>query len=142
MKTFEIKLTQELKGYYHGVIQIEAESAEQALEQLKSMSNQDIDSMTDWTMGDEYDGDPDTIEINEESIEEIETFDDPLYDYMDSLMTFSNESDLPEQLRLLIEKHPNKAEILEPKEKELTQFIEEHRDLIVKIYLSNNISNK
>ena len=38
---------------------------------LKKMSNKDIDNQVDWTHGDEYDGDINSIEIHEDSIEEL-----------------------------------------------------------------------
>lgn len=71
MKTFEIRVTQELKGYYNGTIQIEAKNAKAALNKLKKMSNEEINKQADWTHGDEYDGDQETIEIDEDSIQEL-----------------------------------------------------------------------
>jgi len=71
MKTFEIRLTQELKGYYEGTIEIEASSPKAALNKLKKMSKKEIDEQADWTHGDQYDGDYDTIEIDESEINEL-----------------------------------------------------------------------
>ena len=71
MKKFEIKVTQALIGYYKGKITIEASSKKDALNKLKEMSTEDIDSQADWTHGDEYEGDPTTIEIHENSIKEL-----------------------------------------------------------------------
>lgn len=71
MKTFEIRVTQNLTGYYEGTIEIEASNQKAALNKLKKMSKKDIDEQADWTHGDQYDGDTDTIEIDEDSIDEI-----------------------------------------------------------------------
>jgi hypothetical protein len=71
MKKFEISLTQELKGHYNGKIQIDAKNKKEALNILKSMSKEEIDSLADWTHGDEYSGDYDTIEIDSSSITEL-----------------------------------------------------------------------
>lgn len=71
MKTYEIKVTQELGGYYDGTIQIEASSPEAALNKLKRMSKRDIDEKANWTHGDDYNGNVDSIEIDDESIEEV-----------------------------------------------------------------------
>ena len=71
MKKFEIRVTQELKGYYEGTIEIEASSEKSALNKLKKMSKKDIDEQADWTHGDQYDGDYSTIEIDENSINEL-----------------------------------------------------------------------
>lgn len=71
MKTFEIRVTQELTGYYEGTIEIEAYSKKAALSKVKKMDKRDIDMQADWTHGDQYDGNADTIEIDEDSINEI-----------------------------------------------------------------------
>jgi len=71
MKTFEIRVTQNLTGYYEGTIEIEASNQKAALNKLKKMSKKDIDEQADWTHGDQYDGDTDSIEIDEDSIDEI-----------------------------------------------------------------------
>lgn len=60
---FEIELIQELRGYYKGVILIEAESREEALQKARQMNKEDLDSQAKWHHGDEYEGDVDTIEI-------------------------------------------------------------------------------
>lgn len=71
MKTYEIKVTQELKGYYNGRIIVQASSEKAALNKLKRMSRKTIDEEADWIHGDEYDGDYTTIQIHEDSINEI-----------------------------------------------------------------------
>ena len=71
MKTFAIRVTQKLKGYYNGTIEIEAKNEQDALEKLMKMSKKDIDEKADWTHGDEYDGDTNSIEIDEDSINEV-----------------------------------------------------------------------
>ena len=71
MKVFEIRVTQDLRGYYEGVIEIEAKNKKEALKVVKSMSKDEIDNQADWTHGDQYDGDKDSIEIDEDSINEI-----------------------------------------------------------------------
>lgn len=70
-KTFGIRLTQDLKGYYEGVIEIKAKNKKEALKILKSMTKKQIDDKADWDHGDSYDGDIDTIEIDESEINEI-----------------------------------------------------------------------
>ena len=69
-KTYAIRVTQNLSGYYEGLIEVEAKSPEAALKKLKHMSKQQIDDQADWTHGDEYDGDKNSIEIDESSINE------------------------------------------------------------------------
>lgn len=71
MKTFEIRVTQNLTGYYEGTIEIEASNEKAALNKLKKMSKKDIDEQADWTHGDQYDGDKDSIEIDETEINEV-----------------------------------------------------------------------
>jgi len=71
MKTFEIRVTQNLTGYYEGTIEIEASNEKAALNKLKKMSKKDIDEQADWTHGDDYNGNPDTIEIDESQINEL-----------------------------------------------------------------------
>lgn len=71
MKSYEIRVTQALSGYYNGRIIVQASSEKAALNKLKRMSKKDIDEEADWTQGDEYDGDYKTIEIHEDSINEV-----------------------------------------------------------------------
>lgn len=71
MKEFEIKVTQDLHGYYEGTIVIEAKNKQSALNKLKKMSKDEIDNQADWTHGDQYDRDKETIEIDEDSVEEV-----------------------------------------------------------------------
>ena len=71
MKTFEIRVTQNLTGYYEGTIEVEAKNKKEALKILKSMSKDEINEQADWTHGDQYDGDSETIEIDESEINEI-----------------------------------------------------------------------
>jgi hypothetical protein len=68
MKTFNIRVTQALVGFYEGRIEIEAVSKKSALNKLKNMTTKEIDELADWTHGDEYNGDHNTIEIHEDSI--------------------------------------------------------------------------
>jgi hypothetical protein len=70
-KTFQIRVTQKLTGYYEGYIAIEATSEEAALKKLGEMPNKKIDRLVEWGHGDDYDGDIDTIEIDEDSICEL-----------------------------------------------------------------------
>jgi hypothetical protein len=72
MKTFEIKVTQDLFGSYNGILEIEAETKEEALTKIKNMSKDEIDQQTDWTHSDEYEGMIDSIEIQEDTLNEIE----------------------------------------------------------------------
>jgi len=71
MKTYEIRVTQDLNGWYEGRIEIEATSKKSALKKLKAMKLSEIDKQADWTHGDEYSGDVDSIQIDELEIEEI-----------------------------------------------------------------------
>jgi aryl-phospho-beta-D-glucosidase BglC (GH1 family) len=71
MKTYEIKVTQDLHGYYQGTVEIEASSPKAAINKLKKMSPAKIDEIADWTHGDEYNGDLSSIEIDESSITEV-----------------------------------------------------------------------
>ena len=71
MKTYEIRVTQDLHGWYEGRIEVEAKSKKAALNKLKDYDLQSIDELADWTHGEEYNGDVDSIEIDESSIEEI-----------------------------------------------------------------------
>lgn len=61
MKTYEIRVTQNLTGYYQGYLEIEAPNKKEANKILKSMSKEEIDNCVSWEHGDEYDGDVDSI---------------------------------------------------------------------------------
>jgi len=63
MKNYEVRVTQQLKGYYEGLLTIEAPTKAAARKILKNMSLQEIDQRTDWTQGDDYEGDSQTINI-------------------------------------------------------------------------------
>jgi hypothetical protein len=65
-KTFSIRVTQDMTGYYEGHLEIEADNLEEAQAQLKDLSLKDIDDMVDWSHGDEYDGDYGSIELHDE----------------------------------------------------------------------------
>jgi len=69
MKTFKIRVTQSLYGFYEGELEIEATSKAQALKEAKNMSEEDIDNQVNWSHMDEYWGDPSTIQIHRDSIE-------------------------------------------------------------------------
>lgn len=71
MKKFEIRVTQELSGYYEGTIVIEASNKQSALNKLEKMPKKEIDEQADWTNTDHYDGDYNTIRIDSEKINEI-----------------------------------------------------------------------
>ena len=71
MKTYEIKVTQDLHGWYNGVIKVEGKSPKDALERLLAMSLSEIDEQADWTHGDEYSGDVSSIEIDIYSAVEV-----------------------------------------------------------------------
>lgn len=71
MKTFEIRVTQNLTGFYEGTIQIEASTPEAALNKLKRKPKKEIDEEVNWSHGDEYDSDYKSIQIHEDSINEI-----------------------------------------------------------------------
>ena len=63
MKTFQIRVTQDLTGYYEGYLEVEAKNKREAKQLIKKMSLRDIDGEVDWDHGDEYDGDSSTIEF-------------------------------------------------------------------------------
>ncbi len=67
-KTFEIRVTQELKGFYEGILSVKAKSALEALKIANKMKLEDIDEQVEWSQGDEYWGDYTTIEIHKDSI--------------------------------------------------------------------------
>lgn len=71
MKTFEIRVTQDLTGFYEGKLQINANSKTEAKKILSKLSKDKIDDMAEWSQGDDMDGDIDTIETHDE-LEEIE----------------------------------------------------------------------
>ena len=64
MKTFEIRVTQNLSGFYEGILEIQANSKKEAQQILSEMSLEEIDVQTDWTHGDDYTGDIKTIEFH------------------------------------------------------------------------------
>jgi hypothetical protein len=63
MKTFELKFTQELKGYYTGTMEIQARTRKEAFDNLSKLSNTEIDDLAEWEHGDEYYADNDTIKL-------------------------------------------------------------------------------
>jgi hypothetical protein len=63
MKTFQLELSQEMKGYYKGILEIEAKTRTEALEKLAKMSNTEIDDQTEWEHSDEYCGELETIQL-------------------------------------------------------------------------------
>ena len=65
MRTFEMRVTQEIHGYYEGTIEIEAKSKKESLKRIKSMTKDEMDDQADWTHGEQYDGDKESIEIDE-----------------------------------------------------------------------------
>jgi len=69
MKKFEITLSQTLKGYYIGKLEIEATTIQGAHKIFKGMTLEEIDQDATWEQGDQYDGDINTIEAISEFIE-------------------------------------------------------------------------
>ena len=63
MKIFELELTQEMKGYYKGTLEIKAKTKTEAIQKLSRMSNTEIDESVEWEHGDEYYGELDTIQL-------------------------------------------------------------------------------
>jgi hypothetical protein len=63
-------VSQDLHGWYNGVIEIKAKSKKEALRKLEEMEQQDIDDLADWTHGDEYCGDVYSIKVYEDTIVE------------------------------------------------------------------------
>ena len=71
IKTYYIRVTQDLHGFYEGRIEIEASSPKAAINKLKKMDPTQIDEVVDWEHGDDYYGDAALIEIDGDSIEEV-----------------------------------------------------------------------
>ena len=71
MKTYQINVTQDLRGWYNGTIEMKADSPEDAINKLKEMELTQIDEQANWTQANEYYGDPSSIVIDEDNIEEI-----------------------------------------------------------------------
>ncbi len=72
MKTFEIRVTQLLTGYYEGTLEIQAKNKKEALKIIENMDTKDIDeSVENWQHGNEYDGDHTTIEVYQDTLKEI-----------------------------------------------------------------------
>ena len=63
MKVFELKLTQELKGYYKGKLEIKANTRKEALDKLGKFSNTELEDLVEWEHGDEYYGDTESITL-------------------------------------------------------------------------------
>ena len=71
MKQFEFRVTQELKGHYEGTIVIEAINKKEAKKIVKYLSQEDINEQADWTHGDQYEGNVNTIEVDFNVINEL-----------------------------------------------------------------------
>ena len=71
MKTFRLLVFQDMKGYYKGTLEIEANSKKEALKLIKSLNQNEIEDLCDdWTLSDDtYEDGP--IDIDFASIEEI-----------------------------------------------------------------------
>lgn len=65
MSKYLVHVTQDLRGWYNGKIEVEANSPKEAIEKVKAMPVHDIDEQADWTHGDEYHGDASSIEVDE-----------------------------------------------------------------------------
>ena len=73
MKTYEVRVTQNLSGYYEGFLKIEANNEEEATKLIKSMTNDEINDTIDWYQGDEYyEGDINSIKIEFNTLTELE----------------------------------------------------------------------
>ena len=75
MKTYQIRVTQDLTGYYEGFLEVEAKNKVEAKKIIKNMKLEDIDNEVDWDHGDQYDGDYTTIVFQDE-LEEVDDEDD------------------------------------------------------------------
>ena len=71
MKTFEIRVTQPMIGYYYGWLNIEAEDRADALNKITAMSNEEIYELVDWEIGDEMYGKYEEINIQIDTLTEI-----------------------------------------------------------------------
>lgn len=72
MKTFEIKVTQPLIGNYKGLLQIEANSVEEATELIKEMSNNEIDYLALWGHNVDYREGSAKVTLNWETLKNID----------------------------------------------------------------------
>lgn len=66
MPEFEIRVTQQLHGYYEGYLKVQAKTRKEAIKNAEKMNLEDIDEQVSWSHMDEYEGDYKTIEIQEE----------------------------------------------------------------------------
>lgn len=71
MKTFEIRVTQPMIGYYYGWLNIEAEDRVDALNKITAMSNEEIHELVNWEIGDEMYGKYEEINIQIDTLTEI-----------------------------------------------------------------------
>lgn len=71
MKTFEIRVTQPMIGYYYGWLDIEAEDRADALNKITAMSNEEICELVNWEIGDEMYGKYEEINIQIDTLTEI-----------------------------------------------------------------------
>ena len=55
MKTYNVKVTQPLIGYYYGWLTFEAENQTDAMERLDKMSEEEIDEKVNWIPNEETD---------------------------------------------------------------------------------------
>ena len=65
MKTYEVRVTQEYKGYVEGFLEIEAKSKKDALNKIDTMTLEEIDSKVLW---DGAPGDANQYDINSTQI--------------------------------------------------------------------------
>lgn len=63
MKTYSARVTQDLHGFYEGDIEIEAKNKKEARKKFEEMTNNEIDNCVNWSHGDEYWGDLNTIKL-------------------------------------------------------------------------------
>ena len=71
MKTFEIRVTQPLIGYYYGWMTFEAQDADDAIHKITQMTTAEIDESVHWEIGDEMEADGDEIEIHLDTLLEL-----------------------------------------------------------------------
>ena len=65
MKLYNVRVTQEFKGYVEGYIEIEARNKKEALNKLNTMTLEEIDSKVEWG---EEPGDANTYDISSTQI--------------------------------------------------------------------------
>ena len=76
MKHFSVLLTMPLHGFYLGELIVDAEDEIDAVRIISSMSKNELDKFAQWEHSDYYEGDVNKIDIDYDSIVELDREDD------------------------------------------------------------------